>query len=155
MIVDATAPAEVSDQFETTILWMSEEPMLHGRPYIMKIGPQSVQATVTTLKYKVNVNSFEHLAATRLELNENGVGNIAIDRRIPFDAYAENRDTGGFILIDRLTNATAGAGMIRHPLRRASNVHLQALDEMSKGHQLADVVAIIGSMDVVFGEIDR
>ncbi|MCG6857962.1 MAG: sulfate adenylyltransferase subunit CysN [Salaquimonas sp.] len=128
MIVAAGAPAEVADQFETTILWMANEPMLHGRPYIMKIGPQSVQATVTTLKYKTDVNSFEHLAATKLGLNEIAVCNIALDRRIPFDAYADNRDTGGFILIDRLTNATVGMGLIHFALRRSANIHWQAVD---------------------------
>ncbi|GIL01116.1 MAG: adenylyl-sulfate kinase [Alphaproteobacteria bacterium] len=128
MIVDAAAPAEVADQFETTILWMADEPLLHGRPYIMKIGPLTTQATVTTLKYKVNVNSFEHVAATKLELNEIGVGNIALDRRIPFDAYAENRDTGGFVLIDRITNATLAMGLIHFALRRSANIHWQAVD---------------------------
>jgi len=128
MIVAAGAPAEVADQFETTILWMSDEPMLPGRPYLLKIGPVTVQATVTTPKYKINVNSFEHVAATRLDLNEIGVCNIALDRRIAFDAYDKNRDTGGFILIDRLSNATLGMGLIHFALRRSANIHWQAVD---------------------------
>ncbi|MFZ1814573.1 MAG: sulfate adenylyltransferase subunit CysN [Rhizobiaceae bacterium] len=128
IISSASAPAEVADQFETTILWMAEEPMLPGRPYLLKIGPQTVVATVTAPKYQVNVNSFEHVAATKLELNEIGVCNIALDRRIAFDPYVANRDTGGFIVIDRLTNATVGMGLIHFALRRSANIHWQALE---------------------------
>ncbi len=128
VISAAAAPAEVANQFETTILWMSDEPMLPGRPYLLKIGTATVQATVTAPKYRINVNSFEHVAATKLELNEIGVCNIALDRRIAFDAYADNRDTGGFILIDRLTNATIAMGLIHFALRRSANIHWQAMD---------------------------
>jgi bifunctional enzyme CysN/CysC len=128
VIAAAAAPAEVADQFETTILWMADEPMLPGRPYLMKIGAQTVRATVTTPKYRVNVNSFEHVAATRLDLNEIGVCNVALERNIAFDPYAANRDTGGFILVDRDTNATVGMGIIHFALRRSQNIHWQAVE---------------------------
>jgi bifunctional enzyme CysN/CysC len=128
IIAAADAPAEVADQFETTIVWMAEEPLLPGRPYWLKIGAKTVSATITEPKYKINVNTLEHLAAKQLELNEIGVCNISLDHQVAFDPYAENHDTGGFILIDRLTNGTVGAGMIRFALRRAQNIHWQALD---------------------------
>jgi bifunctional enzyme CysN/CysC len=118
----------IADQFDTTIIWMSDEPMLPGRPYWMKVGTKTVTATITEPKYKVNVNTLEHLAAKKLGLNEIGVCNIATDQPIAFDPYAENRDTGAFILIDRLTNATVGAGLIHFALRRSQNIHWQALD---------------------------
>jgi bifunctional enzyme CysN/CysC len=124
----ATAPAEVADQFECSLVWMNEEPMLPGRPYLMKIGTRTVSATVTEPKYKVNVNTMEHLAAKKLDVNEIGVCNIALDRAVPFDAYTANRDTGGFILIDRMSNNTVGAGMLHFALRRSHNIHLQHLD---------------------------
>ncbi len=119
---------EVADQFETTIIWMTDEPMLPGRPYWLKIGTKLVSATITEPKYKVNVNTLEHLAAKQLTLNEIGVCNVSLDQPIAFDSYAENRDTGGFILIDRLTNSTVGAGLIHFALRRSQNIHWQALD---------------------------
>ena len=128
VISAASAPAEVADQFECTIVWMFDEPLLPGRPYLMKIGTRTVSATVTEPKYKVNVNTMEHLAAKVLELNEIGVCNIALDRPVAFDAYKDNRDTGGFILIDRLTNNTVGAGMLHFALRRSHNIHLQHVD---------------------------
>ncbi|MDE2350819.1 MAG: adenylyl-sulfate kinase, partial [Alphaproteobacteria bacterium] len=128
VIASADAPAEVADQFETTIVWMSEEPLLPGRPYWLKIGTRTVSATVTEPKYKINVNTLEHLAAKQLELNEIAVCNISLDRPVAFDPYADNHDTGGFILIDRLSNATVGAGLIHFALRRAHNIHWQALD---------------------------
>jgi len=128
IIVAADAPAEVADQFETTIVWMAEEPLLPGRPYWLKIGAKTVSATITEPKYKINVNTLEHLAAKQLELNEIAVCNISLDQPVAFDPYTENHDTGGFILIDRITNGTVGAGMIRFALRRAQNIHWQALD---------------------------
>ncbi len=124
----ATAPAEVADQFECSIVWMSDDAMLPGRPYLMKIGTRTVSATITEPKYKINVNTMEHLAAKVLELNEIGVCNIALDRTVAFDAYSANRDTGGFILIDRLNNNTVGAGMLHFALRRSHNIHIQAVD---------------------------
>jgi bifunctional enzyme CysN/CysC len=128
VIAAADSPAGVADQFEATVVWMSEQPMLPGRPYLLKIGAKTVGATVSHLKYRVNVNTLEHLAAKRLGLNEIGVGNLALDRPIAFDAYRDNRDTGGFILIDRLTNHTVGAGMLHFALRRSQNIHWQATD---------------------------
>ncbi len=128
VISAADAPAEVADQFEVTIVWMADEPMLPGRPYLLKLGTRTVNATVTEPKYKVNVNTMERLAAKKLDLNEIGVCNIALDRAVPFDPYEANRDTGGFILIDRMTNNTVGAGMLHFALRRSHNIHLQAVD---------------------------
>ena len=128
VISRADSPAEVADQFECTIVWMTDEPMLPGRPYLLKLGTRTATVTVTEPKYKVNVNTMEHLAAKQLELNEIGVCNIALDRAVPFDAYKDNRDTGGFILIDRMTNNTVGAGMLHFALRRSHNIHLQHVD---------------------------
>jgi bifunctional enzyme CysN/CysC len=128
VICGAESPAEVSDQFETTIVWMNDTPMLPGRSYLMKLGTATVTCSVTALKHKVNVNTLEHSAAKQLELNEIGVCNISLDRQVAFDAYADNRDTGGFILIDRLSNETMAAGMISFALRRARNIHWQAVD---------------------------
>jgi bifunctional enzyme CysN/CysC len=121
-------PASVADQFEATLVWMAEEAMLPGRRYLLKIGGQTVNAEIGHLKYKVNVNTLEHAAATKLELNEIGVLNLSMDRQIAFDPYKENRETGGFVLIDRMSNNTIAAGMIDFALRRASNIHMQALD---------------------------
>ncbi len=128
VICAAAAPAEVADQFETTIVWMHDDPLLVGRQYWMKTGGTTVPMQVTDLKYRVNVNTLEHMAAKTLALNEIGVANISVDKPIAFDAYTENRDTGGFILIDRMSNATVGSGMIHFALRRAHNIHLQAVD---------------------------
>jgi len=122
------SPAAVADQFEATVVWMSDEPLLRGRNYLMKLGTKTVTATVMPVKHKINVNTLEHVAATALELNEIGVVDIAIDRPIAFDPYARNRETGGFILIDRITNNTIGAGMIQFALRRADNIHWQAVE---------------------------
>jgi bifunctional enzyme CysN/CysC len=118
----------VADQFEASLVWMADEPMLPGRPYWLKTGTKQVTATVTEPKYKVNVNTLEHLAAKKLELNEIGVCNLSLDQSIAFDSYQDCRETGSFILIDRLSNATVGAGMIHFALRRSQNIHWQALD---------------------------
>ncbi|WP_425259616.1 sulfate adenylyltransferase subunit CysN [Rubrivivax sp. RP6-9] len=128
VISRAETPAEVADQFECSIVWMADEPLLPGRPYLLKIGTRTVSATITEPKHKVNVNTLEKLAAKQLELNEIGVCNIALDRPVAFDPYGTNRDTGGFILIDRLSNNTVGAGMLHFALRRAHNIHLQHVD---------------------------
>lgn len=128
VLSSADAPAGVADQFEATIVWMSDQPMLPGRTYWLKIGTTTVTATITHMKYRVHVDSLEHLAATRLELNQIGVCNVALDRPIAFDPYREHRDTGGFILIDRLSNATVGAGLLHFALRRSQNIHWQATD---------------------------
>lgn len=128
VLAAAASPPAVADQFETTLVWFDDEPMLPGRPYLMKLGTRVVSAQVAEPKYKINVNSLEHLAATRLELNEIGVCNLSTDAPIAFDAYAENKDLGGFILIDRISNRTVGAGMLHFALRRSQNIHWQALD---------------------------
>jgi len=128
VLASSDAPAAVSDQFEATIVWMDEDAMLPGRPYRMKIGAKTVGASLATPKYKVNVNTLEHLAAKTLELNEIGVCNLHLDQLIAFDPYVDNRDMGAFILIDRLSNATVGAGMLHFALRRAHNIHWQALE---------------------------
>ena len=128
IISSADSPAEVADQFEATLVWMSEEAMLPGRPYLLKMAARTVNATITEPKYKVDVNTMAHLAAKKLELNEIGVCNVSLDRPVPFDAYLANRETGGFILIDRLSNHTVGAGMLHFALRRAHNIHLQPVD---------------------------
>jgi len=128
IICSADAAAGVADQFEATIVWMSDHPMLPGRSYWLKIGTKTVSATIGQSKYRVNVNTLEHLAAKKLDLNEIGVCNISVDRPIAFDAYKDNRDTGGFILIDRLSNTTVGAGLLHFALRRAHNIHWQATD---------------------------
>jgi bifunctional enzyme CysN/CysC len=128
LLTSADSPAAIADQFLVTLIWMQEDPMLPGRPYLLKIGTRIVGVTITSLKYKVNVNTLEHLAGKQLELNEIGICNIALDRQIPFDPYVENRETGGFILIDRFTNDTVGAGLIQYSLWRADNIHWQALD---------------------------
>ncbi|TNE60802.1 MAG: sulfate adenylyltransferase subunit CysN [Alphaproteobacteria bacterium] len=121
-------PPEVADQFEAKIIWMAADAMLPGRPYLFKTAAKTLPGVVTDLKYKVNVNTLEHTAAKKLDLNEIGICNISLDRRIAFDPYGLNRETGAFIIIDRLTNTTVGAGMIDFALRRASNIHWQALD---------------------------
>jgi len=121
-------PASSADQFETTIVWMDEEPLLPGRPYLLKVGAQTIPATVTTIKHEINVDSLEHVAAKQLELNAIAVCNINTDQAIAFDAYEDNREMGGFILIDRITNATVGAGMLHFALRRSDNIHMQAVD---------------------------
>jgi bifunctional enzyme CysN/CysC len=128
VIAAASSPPESADQFEATIIWMAEEEALPGRAYQLKIGAKLVTAQITDIKHKVNVNTLEQLAAKTLELNDIATCNIALDRAVAFDPYAENRDMGGFILIDRMTNATVGAGLIRFALRRAQNIHWQALD---------------------------
>jgi bifunctional enzyme CysN/CysC len=114
---------EVADQFTAHVIWMSEEKLLPGRSYLMKIGAKTTPATVTELKHRIDVNTLEKLAGKTLALNEVGFCNLATTTPIAFDPYAENRDTGAFILIDRSTNQTAAAGMIAHGLRRATNIH--------------------------------
>jgi bifunctional enzyme CysN/CysC len=128
LISAADAPAEVADQFEATVVWLSDEPMLRGRSYLMKVGTKTVTATIAPLKYQVDVDTLAHLAAEKLELNQIGVCELELDQPIAFDAYTDNRDTGGFILIDRLTNQTVGAGMLKFALRRAHNIHIQHVD---------------------------
>ncbi|GAA3706760.1 sulfate adenylyltransferase subunit CysN [Oceanisphaera sediminis] len=137
----AEAPAETADQFESTLVWMHDDALLPGRPYLLKIGTQTVTASVTDIKYQVNVNTLEHTAAKQLELNGIGVCNLSLDRAIAFDDYQTNKDTGGFILIDRLSNTTVAAGMLHFALRRSQNIHMQHVDvnkearALTKGQQ--------------------
>ena len=135
MISSASEPASVGKQFETTIIWMHEEPLLPGRSYLAQIGTKIVSATITDIKHQVNVNTLEKLAAKKLELNAIGECNISLDQNVAFDpyantfdSYAKNRDTGSFILIDRITNDTVGAGLINFELRRSQNITIQHLD---------------------------
>ncbi len=128
VLAAADARPEVSDQFAARLLWMSEDNLLPGRQYLMKIGTTTVPAQVTALKYRIDVNTLEKMAAKTLALNEIGLVNLSLSHPVALDPYAENRDMGGFILIDRYTNATAGAGFVDFSLRRAGNVHWQALD---------------------------
>ncbi len=120
--------AEVADQFAADIVWMSERPLLKGRPYLLRIGQQSTVCQISELKHKLNVETLEHVASRQMELNDIGLCNLTVSKPIVFDRYEDSREGGGFILIDRLTNETVGAGMIRFSLRRAHNVHWQAVD---------------------------
>jgi bifunctional enzyme CysN/CysC len=128
VIAAAADPPEAADQFETTLVWMADEALLPGRPYWLKIGARTVGASVTEIKHKINVNTLEQLAAKDLALNEIAVVNISLDQAVAFEPYEASADLGGFILIDRISNATVGAGMIRFALRRSHNIHRQALD---------------------------
>ena len=128
VIATADAPPEVSDQFESTIVWMDDDALHVGRAYWLKLGTQMVSATVQQPKYTINVNTMEQLAAKTLELNAIGVAELATDKPIVFEPYADSRTLGGFILIDKITNLTVGAGMLHFSLRRAQNVHWQATD---------------------------
>ncbi|MBL7493568.1 sulfate adenylyltransferase subunit CysN [Frankia sp. AgB1.9] len=130
----ADDPAEVSDQFEAQVVWMHEEAMVPGRPYLMKLGTRTTGISLSQLKYKVNVNTLEQVAARTLQLNEIGVCTVSADRPVAFDPYVSNRDMGGFVVVDRLSNATVGAGLLRFSLRRASNVHWQALEVTTEAH---------------------
>ncbi|GLK55416.1 bifunctional enzyme CysN/CysC [Methylopila capsulata] len=128
LLAAADARPDVADQFSAHLVWMSDVPLFPGRPYLIKIGAKSITASVTEIKHKIDVNSFEQLAAKELHLNEIGVVNVSLSAPVAFDPYERNRDTGAFIIIDRQTNATVGAGMIDFALRRATNIHWQALD---------------------------
>ncbi|GGY96375.1 sulfate adenylyltransferase subunit CysN [Novosphingobium colocasiae] len=124
----ADNPPQSADQFEATLVWMADEAMIPGRAYWLKLGTQLVSATVAEPKYEVNVNTMEHLAAKTLELNAIGVAEVTTDKQIVFEPYGDNRSLGGFILIDKMTNATVAGGMLNFSLRRSQNVHWQALD---------------------------
>jgi bifunctional enzyme CysN/CysC len=128
LVSTADAPAGVADQFDTTLVWMNDEPLLPGRFFLLKMGAQTVTASVMHIKYQVNVNTMEHIAASTLGLNAIGVCTLNLDRPIGFDPYTDNRDTGGYILVDRLTNATVAAGLINFALRRSQNIHVQHVD---------------------------
>jgi len=128
VIATADTPPEAADQFEATLVWMADEAMIAGRAYWLKLATQSVSATIQPPKYEINVNTLDHLAAKTLELNGIGIVELSTDKPIVFEAYGDNRTLGGFILIDKLTNATVAAGMLHFSLRRAQNVHWQATD---------------------------
>ncbi|MGO8996969.1 MAG: sulfate adenylyltransferase subunit CysN [Polyangiaceae bacterium] len=128
LLVPPTARPAASDQFAAHLLWMAEDELLPGRQYWLKVASKTVAAQVTSLKHKVDVTTFDHIAAKTLHLNEIGSANFALAEPLTFDPYRDNRDTGGFILVDRATNQTVAAGMIDFSLRRASNVHWQAFD---------------------------
>jgi bifunctional enzyme CysN/CysC len=139
VIAAAGDPPEAADQFEATIVWMADDELLPGRGYWMKVGTQTVTATIQEPKHEVNVNTLEHLAAKTLGLNSIGVAEIATDREIVFEPYAvegssPNRALGGFILIDKLTNGTVACGMIHFALRRSLNIHRQHLDVSRETH---------------------
>jgi bifunctional enzyme CysN/CysC len=127
LIAHSHEPPGVADQFEATIVWMGDDPMLRGRSYLLHIGGKTVPATIAPLKHKLNIDTMAPMAATKLELNEIGVVEVELSQPIAFDPYLENRDTGGFILIDRITNNTVGAGLIHFALRRSQNLRWQVL----------------------------
>jgi bifunctional enzyme CysN/CysC len=122
------APLEVASQFEATVVWMHDAPLLQGRQYLLKAATRTVSATVAPVKYKINVNTLDQVPAERLELNDIGICELEFDQPIAFAPYAESRTLGGFILIDRLSNDTVGAGLLHFALRRSQNIHWQALD---------------------------
>ncbi len=128
MLCDPEQRPSYADQFEAHLVWMHEDCLLPGRSYLLKAGSATAPAQVTDLKYKVNVNTLQREPGKTLDLNEVGICNISLTKPIAFDPYQENRSTGNFILIDRFTNATVGAGMIDFPLRRATNIHWQSID---------------------------
>jgi bifunctional enzyme CysN/CysC len=134
VIAAADAPPQASNQFESTLVWLDDDPLHVGRSYWLKLGTQMVSATVQAPKYTVNVNTMEHMAAKTLELNAIGVAELATDKPVVFEAYADNRTLGGFILIDKITNRTVGAGMLHFSLRRAQNVHWQPTDVNRDDH---------------------
>ena len=128
VLVAAEAPAEVADQFVARLLWMHEHAMTPGRQYLMKLACKEVTATVTEIKYREDVNTGAHLAAKTLGLNEMAVVNVSVSAPLVFEPYGVNRVLGSFILVDKLSFETVGAGMIDFALRRASNIHWQALE---------------------------
>ena len=138
VLATADSPPEVADQFESTLVWMDDEPLVAGRGYWLKLGSQMVSATVAEPKYEIDVNnpsgSGSHLASQRLHLNQIGVCEITTDRRVVFEPYADNRALGGYILIDKITNRTVAAGMLHFSLRRSQNVHWQPTDITREHH---------------------
>ncbi|MDF2095188.1 sulfate adenylyltransferase subunit CysN [Aquibaculum arenosum] len=145
VIAAADARPEVTDQFAAHLVWMSDQPLLPGRKLLLQLGPKQVSAQVTEIKHAVNVNTMEHTAAKQLELNEIAVCNVSTDQPIPFGPYKQEREGGGFILIDRISNITVGCGMIDFPLRRASNVHWQeiAVDKQARAALKSQQPAIL------------
>ena len=134
LLAAADARPEVTDQFAAHLVWMHEDAMLPGRPYLLKCGSKTVTASISDLKHKIDINTFAELAAKELRLNEVGIVNLSLSEAIAVEPYRDNRETGAFILIDRFSNATVAAGMVVHGLRRATNVHWQAVDISRKAH---------------------
>jgi bifunctional enzyme CysN/CysC len=134
VLAKVEAPAPVADQFEATVVWMSEEPMLTGRPYLLKCGARTLTATIPSIRHKINVNTMAEESARQLALNEIGLCQLSLDQPLAYDLYTDNRDTGGFILIDRISNNTVAAGMLRDAQARSSNVRWQSLD-IDKAHR--------------------
>ncbi|MGN6817386.1 MAG: sulfate adenylyltransferase subunit CysN [Sphingomonas sp.] len=134
VIAAADAPPQSADQFEATIVWMADEELLPGRGYWLKLGTQTVSANIHQPKYQINVNTLEQIAAKTLDLNAIGVANLVTDKPLVFEPYGDSRELGGFILIDKLTNATVAAGMLHFALRRARDVHWQSLDVTREAH---------------------
>ncbi|GAC1304986.1 MAG: sulfate adenylyltransferase subunit CysN [Steroidobacteraceae bacterium] len=134
VIAQADDPPQAADQFEATLIWMGDEPMLPGRPYWLKLATQTVSTQIQAPKFQVNVNTMEHLAARTLELNAIGVANLSTDRPIVFEPYAKSRELGGFIIIDKRSNATVAAGLLHFALRRSSNIHWQELSITRQVH---------------------
>ncbi len=134
VIAAAEDSPEIADQFEATVVWMADEPLLPGRPYWLKLATQLVTATIHSPKYQINVNTMEHLAAKTLSLNAIGIANLSTDKPLVFEPYAKSRELGGFVLIDKISNATVAAGMLHFALRRSSNVHWQPLDVDRDAH---------------------
>jgi bifunctional enzyme CysN/CysC len=145
MICGTDAPAEQADQFQAQIIWMDEKKLFPGRQYILKTTNTSTPASITTLKHRIDINDFSEVAAKTLELNEIGVANISMTKPVAFDPYKDNRQTGAFILIDRQTNATVGAGMLEFALRRAQNVVWQdmATDKAARASQKMQKPALL------------
>jgi bifunctional enzyme CysN/CysC len=141
VIAGADDPPQVADQFGAHLLWMGEHRLLPGRPYWLKLGTRTVSATVSGLKHKVDVNTQAELAATHLELNEVGYVNLSLDEPVAFEPYARSRELGGFILIDRIDNATVAAGTLEFALRRAGNIHWQHIevDKTARARSLGQV----------------
>jgi bifunctional enzyme CysN/CysC len=134
VIAAAASPPQIASQFEATLVWMADEALLPGRGYWLKLGTQNVTAQIQHPKYQVNVNTLEQLAAETLELNAIGVADLTTDKPLVFEPYADSRELGGFILIDKLTNATVAAGMLRSALRQSQDVHWQAIDITRAAH---------------------
>lgn len=134
VIAAADAPPQTADQFEATIVWMADEELLPGRGYWLKLGTQTVSAQIHQPKYQINVNTLEQIATKTLELNAIGVANLVTDKPLVFEPYGDSRDLGGFILVDKLTNATVAAGMLHFALRRARDVHWQSVDITRAAH---------------------
>jgi bifunctional enzyme CysN/CysC len=134
VIAAADAPPQSADQFEATIVWMADEELLPGRGYWLKLGTQTVSAKIHQPKYQINVNTLEQIATKTLDLNAIGVANLVTDKALVFEPYGDSRDLGGFILVDKLTNATVAAGMLHFALRRARDVHWQSVDITRAAH---------------------